>query len=695
MHKSPEVEKTAERTRQHTGEKVPQSPDARIQNYLDRLERLALDPEKKQERKMFGNKPRPRALSLLREMVMNKYVRPHREKMAEGAARVEERAAREMGIDAHYGEQELEQRGEIAVEDLEKSLDQWISYLSNANEPYPIWFRYYAFRNVLDIGDYDKDKREFTKRSRGSVRLFPEIDRGALAYVEQMIEAARDPAMLERLRRAQKETGTPEAELLTKEKAAEFAKLSFAKQYAEGIKQAGEITEEMREETRGRWVKYQKGTDPTALWASLQNKGTAWCTKGFATAETQLKGGNFYVYYTLDRQGKPAIPRIAIRMQEDTIGEVRGVADNDQNLEGNMAPIAEEKMKELPGAEKYKKASADMKLLTAIEKKNARGEKLTKVELVFLYELDSPIEGFGYKRDPRIAELRSQRNPEKDMPIVFECAKDQIAHTPAEINENAKAYVGPIARTALNPDTNEEELLPEYKNIFQKLENIKHVFTSFPEGRISIERDFEAGPMTLAGFEEERKRHNSSVADKSLKIQLSDYAKDMMQKIGTREHPALKEKETFFLVQLKVGDLGFPQGKYPTTDEIYKHIEELGLELCPPETGPQYRIKYTNQPMGKWFRIGMKQIADRDGDPNVFNLARIEDGLWLYDNWAKPTNEWNPENEFVFRLRKYFLPALIWCGFSFRDLPSFFSTRRASCRSPPASWLYLRTACLK
>ena len=637
LHKSPEVEKAAERTRQHTGEKVPQNPAARIQNYLDRLERFALDPEKKQERKMFGDEPRPRALSLLREMIMNKYVRPHKEKMAENAARVEERAAREMGIDAHYGEQELEQRGEIAVEDLEKSLDQWISYLSDVNEPYPVWFRYYAFRNVLDLGDYDKDKGEFTKRSPGSVRLFPEIDRGALAYVEQMIEVSKNPEMLGRLRRAQETTGTPSAQLITKEKAAEFAELSFAKQYAEGIKQAGKITEEMREEARGRWVKYQKGTDPTALWASLQNKGTAWCTKGFATAETQLKGGDFYVYYTYDRQGKPTIPRIAIRMQEEQIGEVRGVADNDQNLEGNMATIAEEKMKELPGAEKYKKASADMKTLTAIEKKTSRGEKLAKDDLVFLYELNSPIGGFGYKRDPRIAELRSQRNSEEDMPIVFECGKEQIAHNIKEIKADTKAYVGP--------------LMP---GIFDKIQEygIEHIYTFFPEGRIRIEKDFEVGPMTLTEFEKERKRHNSSVADESLKIQLFNYAKDMMQKIGTREHPALEEKETFSLVRLKVGDLGFSQGKYTTTDEIYKRIEELGLGLCPLETGPQYRIKYTNQPMGERFRIGMKQITDRDGNPNVFNLKRNEDGLWLNDYWTGPAGEWNPENEFVFRLRK-------------------------------------------
>lgn len=317
LHKAPEVESAAKCTEARSRlrnasagqakEKVPQKPEARIQNYLDRLERLVLDPEKEQPKSKISRwRPdRPRALSLLREMVMDKYVRPNKEKMAEGAARVEERVAREMGIEAHYGAEELEQRGEIAVEDLEKSLDEWIKYLSDANEPYPVWFRYYVFRNILDLGDYDKDNGEFTKRSEGTVRLFPEVDRGALGFVQERIEAAKDPEMLENIRRGQIETGTPQDQLITKEKATNFAKLSFARQYVEGIKQRGEITPEMREETKGKWVKYQKGTDPTALWASLQNKGTAWCTKGFATAETQLKGGDFYVYYTLDRQGKP------------------------------------------------------------------------------------------------------------------------------------------------------------------------------------------------------------------------------------------------------------------------------------------------------------------------------------------------------------------------------------------------------
>ena len=635
LHKSPEVERAAERTKQRSrirnasagqaGEKVPQSPDARIQNYLDRLERLALDPEKKQERKMFGDEPRPRALFLLREIVMNKYVRPNKEKMAEGAARVEERAAREMGIEAHYGEQELEQRGEIAVGDLEKSLDNWISYLSDANEPYPVWFRYYVFRNILDLGDYDKDKREFTKRSQGSTRLFPDVDRGALGYVEQMIEVAKDHEMLGRLRKAQEVIGTPYDQLLTKEAAINFAKLSFAKQYAEGIRQAGEITPEMRNEARGNWVKYGQGTDPTALWASLQNKGVAWCTKGFASAETQLKGGYFYVYYTYDRQGKLAIPRIAIRMQEGSIGEVRGVADNDQNLEGNMAAIAEEKMKGLPGAEKYKKASADMKRLTIIEKKILRlrsgqaGEKFTKDDLLFLYELNTPIEGFGYQKDSRVAEFRNARNPEEDMLIIFECAKNQIAHDIKEIKDGTKAYVG--------------KLVP---GIFDKIQEygIEHIYTYFPEGRIRKEQIEIGGKGAETLIKEMREK----------KINISDFAMDMLK---SKDFKVIKETEDAIFIRLKVGDLGFPKNKYPTTDEIYKRIEELGLELCPPETGPRYRLQYMNQPMNKWFSIGMKQLAGRGGRQRVFELVCSGAGLWLHT-----TSEWDPGSEIVFRLRK-------------------------------------------
>lgn len=634
LHNSEEVEVAALRTEQKTGEKVPQNPDDQIQNYLDRLERLALDPDKEQSKKTLNNESRPRALALLREMVMNKYVRPNKEKMAEGAARVEERAARERGIEAHYGEAELEQRGEIAVADLEKSLDNWIMYLSDQNEPYPIWFRYYAFRNVLDMGDFDKDKGEFTKRSQGSTKLFPDIDRGALAFVEERIEAAKDSAALEKIQRAQKATGTPANQLLTKAQAEAFATMSFSKQYTEGIKQNGEITPEMREVTEGKWVKYQQGTDPTSLWASLQNKGTAWCTKGFGTAETQLNGGDFYVYYTNDKTGKAAIPRIAIRMQEDGIGEVRGVADNQQNLEGNMTEIAEAKMNELPGAESYRKKSGDMKQLTAIEKKIKQNQELDRNELLFIYEINSKIEGFGYQGDPRIQEIILTRKPKEDVPIVLECEPEEIAYGQEEYNKalkdnkTIKAYIGPL-----------------FSNIFSQ--NLEHIYSSFPNGRIE-KAEATIGNKTKEGLIKELEERASSTNPED-KIYICDYTQIMLQK---PEFAVISKPEKINLIKLKVQDLRFKQN--PTIEQIYKRAEELGLELCPPEIGPHLRLNYKEvfkreQVKGEYFRIGMKQIPDLDGYPGVFDVGRNDDGeRWLHSFWAKPESRWDLEDEYVF-----------------------------------------------
>jgi hypothetical protein len=52
---------------------------------------------------------------------------------------------------------------------------------------------------------------------------------------------------------------------------------------------------------------------------------------------------------------------------------------------------------------------------------------------------------------------------------------------------------------------------------------------------------------------------------------------------------------------------------------------------------------------------GASHIADRNGNPNIFNLEHNEDGLWLSNVWANPDNKWNADNEFAFSLRKLFL----------------------------------------
>lgn len=278
------------------------------------------------------------------------------------------------------------------------------------------------------------------------------------------------------------------------------------------------------------------------------------------------------------------------------------------------------KLKELPGGEQFFETDADTKQLTVIDRKQTSGTQLDRDELVFLYEIERPIKYFGFKKDPRIQELRSQRNPQEDIPVVFGCTPDQIAHRVSEIREDTKAYVGPLER-----------------GIFNRLQGIDHVYTKFPEGK--IRRDtIEIGGKSKQQLEKELKQAG---------INISSYAEDIFhnQYFNTLNTPI-----NIDTVRLKVQDLGLKGN--PTTDEVYARANELGLELCPAEVGPHLRLKDTNQPLGEWYYIGMKQITDRYGDPFVFRLARHGDGLWLHYEWARPDGRWYPDRGFVFSLRK-------------------------------------------
>jgi len=440
LHHAPEVHAAMRRDMARSIEQGVENPKMKggsIQQYLDRLTDLVLDPENKQRKTDMGDiahTMRPRALHLLRNMATKRYFIQDgdvqiKEKIADAAIDVEKRAARALGHgDVEYTAEQRAERAEIAVTDLTSSLDGWITYLSDPGEPYPDWFRYYVFRNVLQLSQYDKTKGVFPQRTVHTVKLFPDLDRAALGYVQDRISAAHDPTILANIRGEQTRAQAPESELLTKEKAKEFANRSFAKQYAEAISVSGEITPELRKETRGEWKKYPQGKDARPLWSSLQSKGTAWCIAGYSTAEKYQGQGDFHVYYTHDSQGQPTIPRIAIRMEGNyTIGEIRGVQDTAQNLEGNMLPILDTKLLEFGiEGQKYVKKSADMKRLTNIEMR-VKTEPLTTDDLRFLYEVDGKIDGFGYQTDPRIKQILTGRDTRGDLAQAAGCLPTEVS----------------------------------------------------------------------------------------------------------------------------------------------------------------------------------------------------------------------------------------------------------------------------
>ncbi|MDD4902076.1 MAG: hypothetical protein PHE24_02985 [Patescibacteria group bacterium] len=629
LHNSEEVVAAALRTEQNTGEKVSQKPADRIQNYLDRLENI-IHPPKLENHPDFDR--RERNLNLLKNVLHEEFV-IKLEEVPDGYFETQKRLAREQGHgNVEIFDEQKDQLAEILITDQKSSLDNWVDYLSSNDATYPDWLKYYAFRSILSLGEYDKETKQFTKRSKSTVKPFPDINREALAYVLDAIEKKYQPQTKEQKLLEEEKRDHTEADLTAEEKQErkadqeKFAKIlqgeNFAKLYAWAIDKVTPASKEKLANTEGKWIKYDRNSDHMPLVESLQGHGTGWCTAGESTAKTQLAGGDFYVYYSLDENGQAKIPRVAIRLSGNNIAEVRGVAQ-EQNLDPYISDVVKEKMKEFPDGAVYEKKAVGMKKLTEIDNKTKQQEPLTKDDLIFLYEINVSIEGFGFQRDPRIAEIIQTRNKKEDAPIALECQPNQIAYRQEDVNENTKAYIGPL-----------------FPGIFSK--NLEHVYTSFPEGKI------EQVKMTIGGKSKKDIIAESNYSE-GKKI-ISPFAGGML---ANPDFDVVKKPEKINLVRLKVEDLGFSSGA--TTKEIYEKVEELGLKLCPPEVGPQLRLNYEQifqrqQPKGESLYVGMKRITDPNGDPSVFSVQRFNsDERWLYHHWAKPDYAWSAEREFVFR----------------------------------------------
>jgi hypothetical protein len=94
-----------------------------------------------------------------------------------------------------------------------------------------------------------------------------------------------------------------------------------------------------------------------------------------------------------------------------------------------------------------------------------------------------------------------------------------------------------------------------------------------------------------------------------------------------KEFKVATESTSLDLVRVSVAKLGFKRGA--TTQQIYEHAKELGLELCPAEVGPQLRLQYADQPRGEDLFIGMEPIIDSEGRRSVFCLGCDHNGAFL------------------------------------------------------------------
>jgi hypothetical protein len=192
----------------------------------------------------------------------------------------------------------------------EESLQKWVDYLSVSD--YRLPFKFLILKAVLNF-NYDLKQNKLFERGRDTIRNFTPFDAGSLAELN--------------------------------EKNSDYLLMEYSVIMNENSNKILNSQEVIQQSGNGKWVKFNGGrkTKPEDIEKNgnrLMNlvQNTYWCTKSAGT--TQLRGGDFYVYVT-ESNGE-IFPRIAVRMSENQVGEVRGNKSSAQDLDEEMLPIAEE-----------------------------------------------------------------------------------------------------------------------------------------------------------------------------------------------------------------------------------------------------------------------------------------------------------------------------------------------------------------
>jgi hypothetical protein len=375
------------------------------------------------------------------------------------------------------------------IKDQEDSLDRWIDYLTSQKvSKYPDWIKYFVFREIIKIGNFREYDMAFNSRTQLTHAPFIEQrDDACEVVIEDLlkifeIQNSRQPLPdytdFKFTQREDFEDGDKITYL-------NFLKnKNFAKLYAMALEKYRTIGEELLKETRGEWRRYEQGSDPQKMVDSISDYGTGWCInlKGRATEylhgvpEYLFPKNDIFIYYSFNEKQQPVVPRVAMVVDGAyEITQIRGVAPG-ENLDPYISEVVQRKIAQLKlkfdqklnGPEIFQ----DLHRLNIIYNNFKNGIPLTRDDLIFLYQIRRQINCFGVHDQPdvRIKKILDERNLIEDVVIIFECAKEEIAFKPEDINENTVVYIGKLEFRILRKFTKKTkyimESLPPETNIF-------------------------------------------------------------------------------------------------------------------------------------------------------------------------------------------------------------------------------------
>ena len=413
------------------GEKLTgNNAEQRNMAYLDRLQRLV---------DKYGNDLEKNAWAMTVDSLI---IKPEdiNKKYWKKRWKKREQILRDDGQGRELSNREKKRLAEDIQKHQRESLETWTNYLSHEDCPYPVWFKVYTINGVSKMGVFDKSKNVFKERDKTSVVPYPRLNQATLAKVYDAITDFYGINTDEDLVNPNKEPATEQDPARKAELDALVQSGNFNELYSRLLLSEKTImkTPERSEDIDGEWVEYGLGDEDAIASAA---DGTPWCVASPSVGRSYLTTGmygddyddyddygdydyddkhseskaKFIFFHLHDEDGRLADNACAsIRLDTDgNVAEISGLKDG-QALEDSLVPIVEEKVRSLPGGEKFLKAFADKQTLIALDRKMQNGEDLTKEELEFLYEINRPIETLDTYNDadPRIPELKEKYNIE-------------------------------------------------------------------------------------------------------------------------------------------------------------------------------------------------------------------------------------------------------------------------------------------
>lgn len=301
-----------------------------------------------------------------------------------------------------------------------ESLKSWSDYLGNENSTYPMWFKVYAWDGMSKMSSvFDAEKQQFKKRDIHTVSPYPKLNPAALAKV---YDAVTD---FYGINGAQNSENNRDSQLNSLISSGNFPKL-YAKMLLDS--KITVKTPERAQDVSGEWVEYLLGDEERLAEAA---EGTPWCIVSPSVGRSYLTTGEYgEVHEDYENSGNneenrakfllfhlhdPVTGQLSssacasIRLNTwGQVAEISGLADGSaQRVEDALLPTVEEKVKTLPGGEKYLQAFADTKYLTKLTHKFEDDEPFSAEELDFIYETKREIAALNtYGEDPRVEELQ-------------------------------------------------------------------------------------------------------------------------------------------------------------------------------------------------------------------------------------------------------------------------------------------------